>query len=300
VRIPIALALSLLLIPALGLAGVAHAQAPAPNSAPVPVWGIVLGTVAVAGLLYLMVHGPDGGYYRYPYYGAYYQHYYHREYRPYTGFYPKSALVVIAAPHVAGVALGVVIVGGHHYVLSRDAAGHLYRYPYYGPYRQVYYRPEYHDYHGIYVGNGAYRSAPVRLGDVRWDNDKRNLAPAFQQPRFEQRPSSVPNHEPQPSFQQHPQPNYQPNHQPQYNSNQRHPQPNYQPNHQPQYNRNQQHLQSNNQPSHQPQYNHNQQHPRQPNANQNGGRNDRSGGQRPQQRCGHSGEPSCPNNNGHP
>jgi hypothetical protein len=192
VRTPVALVLSLLLIPALGLAGAGPAQAQYPGAAPVPIWGIVLGTVVVAGLLYLMVHGPDGGYYRYPYYGEYYRHYYHREYRPYVGYYPAASPLVTAAPVVAGRVLGVVVIDNHQYILSRDAGGHLSRYPYYGPYRQVYYRPEYREYRGPYVGNGAYRSAPVRQGDPRWDNDRRNLAPAYQQPHVGGRPPYQP------------------------------------------------------------------------------------------------------------
>jgi hypothetical protein len=205
-RIPLALVLGVMLIPALGLAGVGVAQAQFVQvdvqAAPVPIWGIVLGTVIVAGLLYLVVHGPDGGYYRYPYYGEYYQHYYHPEYRPYTGFYPASALVVTVAPVIVGTVLGIVVIDNHQYVLSRDAGGHLYRYPYYGPYRQVYYRPAYHPYEGVYVKNGAYRSAPVRQGDQHWDGDKRNLAPASQRPQ----PHSA--HQ-QPGRQQPPHPTYQ-------------------------------------------------------------------------------------------
>jgi hypothetical protein len=239
VRIPIALVLGLMLIPALGLAGIGPAQAQSPDASPVPIWGVVLGTVIAAGLLYLIVHGPDGHYYRYPYYGEYYRHYYHPEYRPYTGFWPSSSVVVTVAPHVAGVVLGVVLIDGHHYVLSRDAGGHLYRYPYFGPYREVYYKPDYHDYHGTYVTNGAYRQAALRQGDSHWDGDKRILAPTFQRPRQAQRPSNPPNH-------------------------------------QPQYNRTQQ------------------QPPRKPNSNQ-------SGGHKPQQQCGHQGEPACPDKGGqHP
>lgn len=252
VRIPIALALGLLLIPALGLAGVGHAQAQAPDASPVPIWGVVLGTVVVAGLLYLMVHGPDGHYYRYPYYGEYYRHYYHPEYRPYAGFWTSSAMVVTVAPRVSGTVLGVVLVDGRHYILSRDAGGHLYRYPYFGPYEHVYYRPDYRDYRGPYVGNGAYRTAQVRVGDARWDNDRRILAPDYQRPRSVQRPST------------------QPNHQPQYDRNQ-HQQPR-------QYNRNQP----------------------QPNTNQRGGRDNSGGSRKPQQRCGHQGEPPCPGNGAHP
>jgi hypothetical protein len=179
-RIPIALALAVLLIPALGLTGVGQAQAQALS--PVPIWGIVLGTIIVAGLIYLLVHGPDGGYYRYPYYGEYYGQYYRPQYRPYTGYYVASSPIIVVAPAIVGVVLGVVVVNGLQYILTRDAYGHLYRYPYYGPYRQVYYRPAYRPY------TSAYQYAPVRQGDQRWDTDRRNLAPAFQRPQHEWQP----------------------------------------------------------------------------------------------------------------
>jgi hypothetical protein len=136
---------------------------------PVPIWGVVLGTIVVAGLVYLLAHGPDGGYYRYPYYGEYYRHYYHPEYRPYTGYYPASAPVITVAPVISGVVLGIVVIDNLQYILSRDAGGHLYRYPYYGPYRQVYYHPTYRAYRGPYVTTGAYRNAPVRQGEPHWD-----------------------------------------------------------------------------------------------------------------------------------
>ncbi|HLW47895.1 MAG TPA: hypothetical protein VKW09_09030 [bacterium] len=262
-RIPMALVLGLLLIPALGLAGIGPVQAQSPDASPVPIWGVVLGTVIAVGLLYLIVHGPDGQYYRYPYYGEYYGHYYRPDYRPYRGFWPSSSVVVTVAPHVAGVVLGVVLVDGHHYILSRDAGGHLYRYPYFGPYQKVYYKPDYRDYHGAYVSSGDYRRAALRMGDSHWDSDKRILAPDVQRPHLAPRPST------------------QPNHQPQYNRNQQQtPRGTDQTNHQ-QYNRNQQ------------------QPPRQPNSNQNGGR-DNSGGRKPQHQCGHPGEPACPDNGQHP
>lgn len=149
------------------------------------------------GLLYLIVHGPDGGYYRYPYYGEYYRHYYHPWYRPYTGFYPEAAPVIVVAPLIVGAVLGIVIINNLQYVLSRDASGHLYRYPYYGPYRQVYYRPTYAQYRGPYVTNGAYRNAPVRQGDPRWDTDRRNLTPAAQQPQRQYQPQQRPTQQPQ-------------------------------------------------------------------------------------------------------
>src|SRR6266852_3922437 len=128
-RIPMALVLAVILIPALALAGVGQAQAQPLQVSPVPIWGIVLGTIIVAGLLYLVVHGPDGVYYRYPYYGEYYQSYYRPEYRPYTGYYVASAPVIIIAPTIAGVVLGVVVVNNLEYIVTRDAYGHLYRYP---------------------------------------------------------------------------------------------------------------------------------------------------------------------------
>ncbi len=140
-----------------------------PEVSPVPIWGVVLGTIVVAGLIYLLVHGPDGGYYRYPYYGEYYRHYYHPEYKPYRGYYPASAPIITVAPVIVGIVLGIVVIDSLQYVLSRDAGGHLYRYPYYGPYRQVYYHPTYRPYRGTYVTTGAYRHAPVRQGDPHWD-----------------------------------------------------------------------------------------------------------------------------------
>ena len=72
---------------------VGHAAAAAPPYAPPPqvvveaqpIAGIVLGTIFVAGLLFLLVRDHDGHFYRYPYYGGYYRHYYRPEYRPYRG-----------------------------------------------------------------------------------------------------------------------------------------------------------------------------------------------------------------------
>jgi hypothetical protein len=207
-RIPMAFILAIILIPALGLAGVGQAQAQPLQVSPVPIWGVVLGTIVVAGLLYLIVHGPDGVYYRYPYYGEYYHYYYRPEYRPYTGYYVASSPVIIVAPPIAGVVLGVVVVDSLEYVVTRDAYGHLYRYPYYGPYRQYYYRATYRPYVGAYVR--TYQGAPVRQGDRHWDNDTRDLAPAYQRPRREQDPTY---HQPQwqqnPGYQQ-PQPQRQP------------------------------------------------------------------------------------------
>jgi hypothetical protein len=220
-RVPLALVLSVMLIPALGLAGVAPAPAQPLQASPVPLWGIVLGTVIVAGLLYLIVHGPDGDYYRYPYYGSYYRVYYRPGYRPYTGFYPAAAPVIVVAPPIVGAVLGVVVINHVQYLLSRDASGHLYRYPYYGPYRHVYYRPTYRSYHGAYVTNGAYRRAPLRQGDPRWDNDKRNLAPAFQWPR--------PRRQPTPAYRQPQRQAHPASHQPPQQPSQTRRQPQQQP-----------------------------------------------------------------------
>jgi hypothetical protein len=186
-RIPMALILGVILIPALALAGVGQAQAQPLQVSPVPIWGIVLGTIIVAGLLYLLVNGPDGVYYRYPYYGEYYQYYYRPYYRPYIGYYVVSAPIIVVAPTIVGVVLGVVVVNHFEYILTRDAYGHLYRYPYYGPYRKVYYRPTYRPYVGPYVR--TYQSAPVRQGDRRWDTDTRNLAPAYQRPQPQRQPT---------------------------------------------------------------------------------------------------------------
>ena len=58
---------------------------PAPVYSPPPLVGVVLGTIVVAGLLYLLVRHPGGALYRYPYYGPYYRTYYRPVYRPYYG-----------------------------------------------------------------------------------------------------------------------------------------------------------------------------------------------------------------------
>ena len=64
---------------------------PVPTPAPAyyapPLVGVVLGTIIVAGLVYLLVRHPGGALYRYPYYGSYYRHYYRPVYRPYFGPY---------------------------------------------------------------------------------------------------------------------------------------------------------------------------------------------------------------------
>jgi hypothetical protein len=274
-RISLLLVLAMILIPALGLAGVGQAQAQPLQVSPVPIWGVVLGTIIVAGLLYLLVHGPDGAYYRYPYYGQYYGYYYHSSYRPYTGYYAASAPVITVAPLIVGTVLGIVTLNNVQYILSRDAGGHLYRYPYYGPYRQFYYRPAYRPYQGAFVRNGDYRSAPVRQGDPRWDTDRRILAPANQRPQ------------PHPTYQQ---PQRQPNRTYQRSPQQPHPtyqQPQRQPNRtyqRPQQQRSRTY----------------QQRPQQSNPGQNPGRGNSGGSRNPQQRCGQPQEPPCSNNNSHP
>jgi hypothetical protein len=59
---------------------------PAPTYyAPPSLVGVVLGTIVVAGLLYLLVRHPGGALYRYPYYGSYYRYYYRPVYAPYYG-----------------------------------------------------------------------------------------------------------------------------------------------------------------------------------------------------------------------
>src|SRR5579864_8331823 len=147
---------------------------PAAGVSPLPIVGAVLGTIVVAGLVYLLAHGPDGGYYRYPYYGAYYHNYYHPQYRPYAGYYPASAPIITVAPAITGVALGIVAVNNLQYILTRDSGGHLYRYPYYGPYHQYYYRSAYHAYAG--PNANVYTNAAVRQGDSHWDAPAQAMA----------------------------------------------------------------------------------------------------------------------------
>ena len=128
---------------------------------PLPLVGVVLGTIALAGLIYLLMRDHDGRYYRYPYYGEYYRYYYRPEYGPYAGAYPVACPVVYAAVPIGGLVLGVSVISGLDYLVVRDHDGRYERYPYYGPYRSHYYRPEYHAY------AGPYRDAPVRYGDER-------------------------------------------------------------------------------------------------------------------------------------
>ncbi len=152
-----------------------------PEVAPVPIAGIVLGTIIVASLLYLLVHDHDGGYYWYPYYGPYYRHYYRPEYRPYFGPHPAQPPVITVAPPIRGAVLGRATVGGVEYLVARDHDGRIYRYPYYGPYQHYYHRPGYRPYQGPYL------NAPVRQGDPRWDSpafrDTRNqVTPVYRDP----------------------------------------------------------------------------------------------------------------------
>jgi hypothetical protein len=144
---------------------VAAAPAPAVVADPLPIAGIVLGTIVVAGLVYLLVRHHDGQYYRYPYYGSYYHHYYQPFYRPYFGPYPALAPVIYVPPVIAGIVLGTIFVASLEYLLVRDHYGGYSRYPYYGPYRNHYYRQEFQPYHGSYRD---YRGAPLREGDHHW------------------------------------------------------------------------------------------------------------------------------------
>lgn len=144
---------------------------PAPAIASLPIAGIVLGTIIVAGLVYLLVRDGYGHYYRYPYYGPYYHYYYRPWYRPYVGPYPALAPVILAPRPLVGIVLGTAIVAGLEYLVVRDRDGRIYRYPYYGPYRQYYYRPGYRP----YVGQGY--DAPIRQGDPRWDSPATRGAP---------------------------------------------------------------------------------------------------------------------------
>jgi hypothetical protein len=161
------------------------------SPAPVPIAGIVLGTIIVAGLLYLLTHDHDGGYYRYPYYGSYYRHYYRPEYRPYAGPYPGYPPIITVAPPIRGAVLGRATVGGLEYLVARDHDGRAYRYPYYGPYQRYYYRPGYRPYQGPYL------NAPVRQGDPRWDSPAfrdtyNHVAPAYRDPGRVPPPQNVP------------------------------------------------------------------------------------------------------------
>lgn len=170
--------------------------------APLPLVGVVLGTIALAGLIYLLVRDHDGHYYRYPYYGEYYRYYYRPEYRSYAGAYPVSCSVVYAAAPITGFVLGVAVASGLEYLIVRDHDGRYERYPYYGPYRAHYYRPDYHAY------AGPYRDAPVRYGEWRGAavTHRTDAAPAqYQRPVNDPRPVQY-----QQPYNDPRRPNYQP------------------------------------------------------------------------------------------
>ena len=149
-------------IDVLGPAAVAYPPAPVVTVAPLSIVGVVLGTVAVAGLLYLLVHDNDGHFYRYPYYGDYYHYYYRETYRPYIGYWPQAAPVIFVPASISGIVIGTTVIGGLAYLLARDHDGRVYRYPYYGPYHQYYYGSAYRPY------AGDYHQAPLRQGDPHW------------------------------------------------------------------------------------------------------------------------------------
>ena len=149
-------------IDVVGPVAVAYPPAPVVTVAPLPIVGVVLGTIAVAALLYLLVHDNDGHFYRYPYYGDYYRYYYRSAYRPYTGYWPQSAPVIVVPAPISGIVLGTTVVGGFEYLLARDHDGRVYRYPYYGPYHQYYYHAAYRPY------AGDYHQAPLVQGDSHW------------------------------------------------------------------------------------------------------------------------------------
>src|SRR5438105_8370344 len=165
-------------IDVLGPVAVVPAPPPQVVAAPLPIAEIVLGTIVVAGLVYLLVRDNDGRYYRYPYYGPYCRHYYRPEYRSYFGPYPPLAPVIFVPAPIVGVVVGTVILGGFEHLLARDRDGRFYRYPYYGPYHRYYYRPEYRPY------TGSYHDASVRQGDPRWTPPSPQNAPAYRTPNW--------------------------------------------------------------------------------------------------------------------
>jgi hypothetical protein len=191
---------------------------------PMPVVGIVLGTVLSDGLLYLIVH--DGtAYYRYPYWGAYYRHYYQARYRPYGGYYPASAPILFAAEPIAGTVLGIVTVNEYEYLAVRDHDGQFRRYPYYGPYRSYYYRATYHAYSGTYASASV--RAPVAVGDPHWDAPKYQLQQVGRTTTSRPTPWSAPHRTlsmPAPAPQAH-----RPSQRPQWQPQIQRPQPQLQP-----------------------------------------------------------------------
>ena len=179
-------------IDVVGPAAVAYPPAPVVTVSPLPIVGVVLGTIALAGLLYLLVRDHDGHFYRYPYYGDYYHYYYRAAYRPYTGYWPQAAPPIVVPAPISGVVLGTTVVGGLDYLLARDHDGHVYRYPYYGPYHEYYYHPVYRPY------AGDFQQAPLRQGDPHW------TAPAYQgvsqAPQFHQGEQGTPVGRPGPAY----------------------------------------------------------------------------------------------------
>jgi hypothetical protein len=160
---------------------------------PLPIVGVVLGTILVAGLVYLLVRDGDH-YYRYPYYGSYYSYYYHPEYRPYYGYYPAVCPIVFAPALITGFVLGFSVFDGFDYLIVRERDGRFARYPYFGPYRAFYYRAEYRPYAGPFLA--SYRNAPVRYGE--WRNNA-PLGGSRQQPYQRSQPYNTrPNYTPAP------------------------------------------------------------------------------------------------------
>jgi hypothetical protein len=150
----------------------------------------------IGSLVYLLVRDHDR-YYRYPYYGDYYGYYYRSAYRPYYGWYPVDCPIVYAPAPITGFVLGISVFNNYDYLVVRERDGHFARYPYYGPYREHYYRPDYRAYTGSRVG---FADAPVRYGDSRRDGflHRENGAPV-----------GGPRVEPQP-YGQYQRPNYTP------------------------------------------------------------------------------------------
>jgi hypothetical protein len=148
---------------------------------PLPIIGVVLGTIILAGLIYLLVRDHDR-YYRYPYYGEYYRYYYRPEYRVYGGPFRGDCPVVYAPVPITGFVAGVTVINNYDYLVVRDHDGRYERYPYYGPYRSYYYRPEYREY------NGPYHDATVRYGETRgsvvWHRSDAPVQAPYQRPNY--------------------------------------------------------------------------------------------------------------------